>query len=577
MNISLEQSDQNFFLKSVFAFFVLLSLFLSYEIGNRPFAVPDEARYVEISREIAETGDFVTPKLNGVKYFEKPPLFYWTEAVNIKHFGINFSAQRATQVAIAILGLLAMFCSMLKIYGSHTAYISSSVLSTSLLFFIQSRFINLDLLLSVCLACSLFSYMLAVIKNYREKLFIRLFYVFSALACLTKGLIGCVLPGMIIWVWVLCSSYSFDEKIEKLKKSLDPIGIVLFLVIFSPWHVICGIKNKGFFEFYFIYEHFTRYLTDSHQRFQPLWYFVPIVLVGLTPWTGFLFGKIENFKRIRVDENLKFLTTWIVVVILFFSISKSKLIPYVLPVFFPLACMISEFISNYINEEKNTASSYTYLKSRKCYLNRSFYTSTFILLCALIGVFVLRNTSLQCFSNNENLKTLYIALCVICIIAIFAWELVSYYLYKNKIGKLPLVILFIVFSANIMLITNRIIPYYQEIKKPSVLDVAKNIKYNLTDNVEVFCYDDYFQDLPVYLGRTVGLVEHKGELEFGINALDDKKSFPSKKNFMKYFVEAKNRIFVVMSRYRYDQFIKDADVPHTIFHVSKNFVVIMNR
>ena len=83
--------------------------------------------------------------------------------------------------------------------------------------------------------------------------------------------------------------------------------------------------------------------------------------------------------------------------------------------------------------------------------------------------------------------------------------------------------------------------------------------------------------MPVYLGRTVGLFEHKGELEFGINSLENKKNFPSKKDFIEYLVEAKNRIFIVMFRYRYDQFIKEANIPHTIFHVSKNFVVIMNR
>lgn len=577
MNFSLEQSERSFFLKSVFAFFVLLSLFLSYDIGNRPFAVPDEARYVEISREISETGDFVTPKLNGVKYLEKPPLFYWIETANIKHFGIDFSAQRATQVAIAVFGLLAMFFAILKTYEAKAAYLSVSILSTSLFFFVQSRFINLDLLLSVCMACSLFSYMLAIINKYRWKLFIRFFYVFSALACLTKGLIGCILPGMVIIVWLICSSYSFREKMNNLKRSLDPIGILLFLAIFLPWHILCSIRNKEFFDFYFIYEHFSRYLTDSHQRVQPFWYFIPIIFAGMLPWTGFLFAKLKNLNKVTSDENLKFFSIWIVTIVLFFSVSRSKLIPYILPVFFPLASIIGIFINDHLNKENKYFNEYTYLQYRNDYLNTSFYISIFIFLVAIISAFILRHSYLNVFYSNESLQKLYIALCTIIFVGIGVWETVSYYLYKNKIEKLPLVLLFVLLSANIMLITNKIIPYFQDIKKPSTLELAQNIKYNLTNEVDVFCYDDYFQDLPIYLQRTIGVVEYKGELEFGINLLENKKNFPSKSEFIKYFAESKNRIFVVMRRYRYEQFIKDYDVQHNIFYVSKNFVVIMNR
>lgn len=575
MLFSLDQSEKVFSVKSIVAFFVLLFAFFSFEIGNRPFANPDEARYVEISREMLKSGDMITPKLNDVKYFEKPPLFYWIGALNQKIFGIDFAKQRLSQVIIAVLGIATLFGVLLKVHGAQVAYIASAVLATSLLFFFQSRFINLDLLLAVTLSVSLLFYYLAIVNQTgNKKFFLRCFYVFSALACLSKGLIGVVLPGAIILLWICIKNGTLKEKFKTVVESIDCWGIVLFMCIFIPWHLACALRNPEFVDFYFIYEHFTRYLTESHQRTQPWWFFLAIIPCGLFPWIGFIFGKKSFFKRTEISENLKFLCSWIFTITLFFSVSKSKLIPYILPVFPPLAIIISLFITEYCKEERYYKN---YLEYRKNYLDRAFFISMSFVFSAFVVFKFLQNTSLAFITRDENFRALVYAFFGIFAVLFVVWEIGSYFAYRKHITQTFLIGVFCFFAANSMLIINRITPYYQEEKKPSTYTIAQDIKYNLYNGAEVFCYDDYFQDLPVYLEHVVGIAGFKGELEFGINQIGNDDRFLSENEFFKRFQKSEQRIFVCMKKNKFEKFMKKCDSGYTILKVTKDFVVIINR
>lgn len=547
---------------------VLIALFFQIEIGDRRFASPDESRYIEISREMAETNDFVTPRLNGVKYFEKPPLFYWMEAAAIKTFGISFSKMRVVEVALAVFGCVALMLAAFYAYGIRTAIISGGVLATTLLYYIQSRFINLDLSLSVFMSAAMFCYFLAFAKQCRigQRKLLLLFYAFSGLAVLAKGLVGIVLPTIVILVWlVINNKFSLHDKYSIIKRSIYIPGIILFLLITVPWHIICEQRNPGFAYFYLIYEHFVRYTTQAHCRYQPVWFFIPIVIAGLLPWTGLSLESIRKSIKEKSTDNL-FLLSWICTIFAFFSISNSKLIPYILPIFPPIALLTGRMLAEYVDERGF---------SRRCYANIGFYISMSIIACAVVlGLF--HRHLVQNALNNDSMLLL-VSLLVIFVILCICWEVISNKIKCGKLGKINHVIVLFFAAANSMLIVNRITAFYQDDRKPSSYEIAQAIKYNLTDNVEVFSYNRFIYDLPIFLNRNIGVIDHIGEFEFGLTLEDHSERFMSSEKFLKKFAEAKNRIFVCMTRQDYGKFFKFFKCNYKIFDVTKDFVLVVNK
>ena len=214
-------------LKGLSFLIIILGIFFSFEMGNRPFASPDEGRYVEIPREMVVTGDYVTPRLDGMKYFEKPPLFYWMQAASIKVAGINETSMRFWIVLFAILGCLSVFYVGAKCYSRNVGVMAAGILATSVLYYGLSHLIILDLVLSVLLCGSLWAFFLAFVKENRSKIpkkyLIIAMYALAALACLTKGLIGAILPGFVVFLWML-----FTNNWRKLKEILYVPGILVF-------------------------------------------------------------------------------------------------------------------------------------------------------------------------------------------------------------------------------------------------------------------------------------------------------------------------------------------------------------
>lgn len=264
---------------------LLIGGLFSFMLGSRPLNVPDEARYSEIPREMLASHDFVTPHINGVKYFEKPPLIYWLQAASLKTFGLNEWSIRGTDALLALLGCLGTYFAARKLYDRKTGLFAAITLSTSLLYFVLARVITLDMSVSVFISFALFSF---ILRYYYWV------YIFAALAVLAKGLIGIIFPGSIILLWLI---YTGHWKILRECKLIS--GTLIFLAITLPWHILVQIKNPEFFNYYFITQQFSRYLTMSAGRYEPIWYFVPMLLLGLFPWTGFLWGAKQVFNKKR--------------------------------------------------------------------------------------------------------------------------------------------------------------------------------------------------------------------------------------------------------------------------------------
>lgn len=314
-----------------------------FRLGSYPLSNPDEGRNAEVPREMIASGDWVTPRLNHVNYFEKPPLVYWVTAALQKAFGFNERTVRAVPALFAVLGVLGTYAAARALYGRTTGALAGVVLGTSLLWFVIGHIPILDTAMAVFMSGTLFFFLLATREapgTRRRWLFMGL-YVCAALATLTKGLIGFLVSGAVMFLWLL----AFGQWRRLLPLYL-PSGVLLFLAITVPWHVLAAMRNETWAHRYLVYEHFLRFLTPVASRPAPFHFFVWVVIGGLIPWTGFLWPTLREvvragWRRRKEHAETWFLLTWVAFIVFFFSISKSKLAPYVLPVFPALAVLVA--------------------------------------------------------------------------------------------------------------------------------------------------------------------------------------------------------------------------------------------
>lgn len=319
------------------AFFLLL--------GRVGLIEPDEGRYAEIPREMLERSDFITPTLNYVAYFEKPPLHYWLTALSLKLFGLNEFAARFVGALAGLLTVLLVYYTARTLWGRREAIFSALVLGTSTGFLVQSRINLTDMTLTFCLSLALCCFILAAEKDQHKQWHYYCFYLACGLALLAKGLIGIVFPAGIIFFYIL-----LNRRWSLLKEMRLPGGILILLAVTIPWFVLVSLRNPDFARFFFIHEHFQRFLTTAHSRYQPFWFFIPILLLTMLPWSFFIpRALVQGMKTgFRQDKDSRFfLVVWVLFIFIFFSASHSKLIPYILPIFPPLAMLIGMLFADF--------------------------------------------------------------------------------------------------------------------------------------------------------------------------------------------------------------------------------------
>jgi 4-amino-4-deoxy-L-arabinose transferase-like glycosyltransferase len=200
---------------------VLIAALFGFSLGDRPFSAPSESRYVEIGREMADSGDYVTPRLDYVKYFEKPPLFYWAQAGMTKAFGVDYFTSRVPTALFAVALCLLTYALGRMIYGRRAGLLAAGVLATSLYLFALSRVVLVDVPVSVWLSATLVAFLYAADAPEGGKRTLVLYLMYAAAACavLTKGLIGAVLPGVIVFLWL-----AFTGRWALLKTLRIPTG-----------------------------------------------------------------------------------------------------------------------------------------------------------------------------------------------------------------------------------------------------------------------------------------------------------------------------------------------------------------
>ncbi|HEX8961079.1 MAG TPA: glycosyltransferase family 39 protein [Geobacteraceae bacterium] len=319
-------------------------------LGRFPLIEPDEGRYAEIPREMLERCDFITPLLNHVKYFEKPPLHYWLTALSMSIFGQNEFAARFAGASMGLVAVILTYHAGRKLFGRREGLCAALILGTCNGFLVQARLNITDMTLTCTLSAALAFFIVAAREGEKRKgLYYHASYVCAGLAVLAKGLIGIVFPGAIVFLWLLLA-----RRWRCLKEMRLATGIPLFLAVTAPWFVLVSLRNPEFARFFFIHEHFERFTSTVHGRYQPFWFFVPVLLGTMLPWSLFIPAALRGTWRERLEEfgeSRLYLAIWAVFIFLFFSKSNSKLVPYILPVFPPLALLMGHALARAFDGE----------------------------------------------------------------------------------------------------------------------------------------------------------------------------------------------------------------------------------
>lgn len=355
-----------------------------FNIGNYALMDVDETRYVSMARDMFNSKDFLTLYLNGEYFFEKPPLYFWSECLSFSLFGkvTEFTAR----FPVAIYGTLSTFLLYFvgsKLVSKRYGLISALILATSLEFVILAKFAILDIVVTTCIGFScMFGFLTQFVEERNKKYFWWLFYGFSGLAVMAKGIPGFVVPFAVMFFVTV-----FNKTFKQIfRPQYILVGLFIFLAIVLPWHIkMFQIHDPLFYNEYIIKHHIDRFFSsDQIHRAQPFWFYFVTILWGLVPWIfsglAVLIAKIKTFKNISfTDLTVSQKYFWFnviafVVTMLFFSSSKTKLITYILPVYFFTSCILAFVWDKFIALGEN-----------KKAINISAYITGTIFLIAALG------------------------------------------------------------------------------------------------------------------------------------------------------------------------------------------------
>lgn len=328
--------------RAVWLLIIVAALVWFCNLDYRKLVRPDEGRYAEIPREMVASGDWLTPRLNDLKYFEKPALQYWATAAAYEAFGQAHWTARLWPALTGFLGILFTAFVGMKLWGRQAGIYAGLVLGSSVLWVGIGHINTLDMGLSFFLSAGVLSLALAQRSQWplSQRNWMLVAWVSLGLAILSKGLIGAVLPAAAFFVYsVLNLDWAAWKRLHILK------GVLALLIVTAPWFIWVSIVNPEFFNFFFIHEHWDRFLKSEHKRLGVWYYFVPILLGGILPWMFMMLGSLATaWQREPVEgfQTRRYLLVWCVLVFVFFSVSKSKLPSYILPIFPALALLIGE-------------------------------------------------------------------------------------------------------------------------------------------------------------------------------------------------------------------------------------------
>ena len=466
-------------------------------LGVRPLFNPDEGRYAEIPREMLASHDWLVPHLNDLVYIEKPPLQYWATAISFEVFGTSVWAARFYTGLCTLLTVLVSAALARRLWGRTSAWRAAIMLSSMLAMIVIGQQLTLDMSLTFFLTLTLAAFCVAqdeATPAPRRRRWMWLAWASAAAAFLTKGLIALVLPALAL------IAYSLLYRSWQPWRRLSLVaGIVLFALITLPWCLLMQRHVPQFFDFFFIREHFQRFLTRIEDRYEPVWFFIPVLAVGCLPWilpaARALGGAWKSSNAQARFEPRACLWVWSVVVFVFFSMSDSKLIPYILPLFPALALLMASAPADALRRDL-------------------LRTATGVIAAGVL--FVLAAAILPELLHDPA-RAPYFGQLRLPLLAMGLVAAGGGFLARGKSEPAATLGITAYLSFAILLVGARgVAPLY------SGAALAEQIRHAIMPGTKLYAVHTYDQTLPFYLGRTMTLVDERGELDFGLTLEPDK-------------------------------------------------------
>jgi len=515
--------------RALLALLLALAAIWLGSLDYRKLVNPDEGRYAEIAREMVASGDWLTPRLDGLKYFEKPPLQYWATATAFTVFGQHEWTARLWPATTGLLCVILVYFTGARLFGRQAGLLAAAVLASSLLFLLIGHINTLDMGLCLFLQAGVSGFLLAQHEPARARRIMLFTWAALALAVLSKGLVSLLLPGASLVVYSLASrDFSPWRRLY-----LGP-GLLLFLAIAAPWHIAVSLADPDFFRFYFIHEHFERFLTKAHGRYQPWWYFLPILAAGALPWTLVMAQAFSRAWR-KVGEAVaakRFLLVWAAVVFCFFSASGSKLASYILPMFPALALLAGEFLAG---------------ARRKTLIMH-------LALAALTAAVALGlSTLVPSLAKDPAQQTSMARYALWLGGAAGLWLLgsVAALLLVRRGRARPALLL--LSAATLLAGMGTLLGHDVFAPTSSSYYLARQLPPSPTG--PFYSLRMYDQTLPFYLGRTLTLVEYRDELSFGLDS-EPEKGLPSMAAFVERW-KMDTEAYAVMNEATYQELAKE--------------------
>ncbi len=479
-------SNKNW-LQDLVSLVIFIGIFYALWIGSHALFTPDEGRYSEVAREMVSSGDYITPRLNGVAFLDKPALYYWLQAIAINLFGLKEWALRFWPAFMGVLGSLMTYICGRILFNRRVGLLGAVMLATSPLYYGAAHYANLDLEVASFISCSLMSFIAAmqVSRTRTKNRLLLAAYIFAACAALTKGLIGIVFPAMIIGLWVLLANrWDVVKKMHLIK------GMILFLALALPWYVLVQKENPEFLHFFFVTQQVSRFLTmqDFNSK-AAIWFYAPVILAGFFPWSIFLFQSLATkFKAVWADRKSHtselYLLIWFVVVFTFFSIPRSKTVGYILPIFPVMALLVAKYLDASW-DKKNTG--------------LQFGKYLYLLTCVLVAIALF---IAPYFVEQLSLPIHFMPYARLMGVVLVISALMGAWLVRKKNFQ-PFFVNMLI-TAGVLLLT--FMANAETINEKSVKPLTTIMNTEIQPTDEVVAYYKYYQDLPLYAQRRITIV-----------------------------------------------------------------------
>jgi 4-amino-4-deoxy-L-arabinose transferase-like glycosyltransferase len=454
-----------------------------YHLGSYGLWEPDEARYAEIAREMLVLRDFITPHLDYVPYIEKPPMLYWLTAFSMRVGGVNEFAARLPHATAALVGIGAVYLFTRRVFDPRQGILAAAILGTSALYGLMAQVLTTDMLLTACLAVALFAFYLQWAEG---GAWWWLMYLAIAFGVLVKGPIAIAIPALAGGIFLLTAGGWRGAR----RRFHLAAGLGLVVLIVAPWFIAITLRQRDFLAFYLVGEHLHRFFQASYSHGQPIWYYVPVILGGLLPWS--LLAPFIRWRSLMPSPARRLCLITAATISVLFSLASAKLIPYMLPampfIAVPLANGLDDFIAN-----------------RDC---RPLAVVGPLLGIAAVGVWCVAAFAERFRSPNPMLvrPALQAAVIVLSVAGVLCFA--TFWQRRAFAGVASLAVM----SAALLVVAS----YGRLMAEParSYARLARLIAQR-APTAPLVCYPRYIESLPFYTDRRVTLVGAPTELAYG--------------------------------------------------------------